>query len=155
MSKIYTESEVHTRDIDWFCAINGIYVHIASAGGRIPNLINNREVLRPIQRAVETLEAINTIEEVHINEDALQRIDMNREDYLPSFIRMVRKGFYSFDRTNIGAPEDNHYHLVAWPTHLVHDVENMPSIDYPGLDFDNPEEMHNICFDEIINCLAR
>lgn len=29
--RIYTESEIHTRDIDWFCAINGIYVHVASA----------------------------------------------------------------------------------------------------------------------------
>ncbi len=150
MPRIYTESEVHTRDIDWFCAINGVYVHIASAGGRIPDLLNNRRVLRPIQRAVETLEDINTVEEVHLNEDALRRIDVNREYYLPSFLRMARKGFYSFDRTNIGNPEDNHYHLVAWPTHLVNDVENMPTVNYPGLDFDNPEEMYNIGFDEIM-----
>lgn len=108
MPRMYNESEVHTRDIDWFCAINGIYVHIASAGGRIPDRINNRRVLRPIQRAVETLENINTVDEVHINDDALQRIDVNREYYLPSFIRMARKGFYSFDRTNIGNIEDNH-----------------------------------------------
>ena len=151
MPRIYTESEVHTRDIDWFCAINGIYVHIASAGGRIPNLINDRRVLRTIQREVETLEDINTGEEIHINADALDRIGVNREDYLPSFLRMAKKGFYSFDRTNIYDPEDNLYHLVAWPTHLVYDIENMPTINYPELDFDNPEAMDNICLDEIIN----
>lgn len=111
MPRIYTESEVHTKDIDWFCAINGVYVHIASAGGHIPNGINNRRVLRLIQRAVDALADINTVDEVHINEKALNRINMNREYYLPSFIRMARKGFYSFDRTNIGNIEDNHYHF--------------------------------------------
>lgn len=150
MPRIYTESEVHAKDIDWFCAINGVYVHIASAGGHIPNGINNRRVLRLIQRAVDALADINTVDEVHINEKALNRINMNREYYLPSFIRMARKGFYSFDRTNIGNIEDNHYHLVAWPTHLVNNVENMPTINYPELDFDNLEAIDNICFDEII-----
>lgn len=47
MGRIYTESEIHTRDIDWFCAINGVYVHVASAGGDIPNFINDYGVLRP------------------------------------------------------------------------------------------------------------
>ena len=148
--RIYTESEIHTRDIDWFFAINGIYVHVASAGGDIPNIVNDRSVLRPSQRVAEALDDINTDEEVHVNEAFLRRMNVNLEHYLPSFIRMAKKGFYSFDRTNVDNPEDDHYHLVAWPTHPVSNVENIPVINSDRLDFDNPEMMSDIPLKEII-----
>lgn len=150
MEKKYTESEIHTRDIDWFCAINGVYVHVASAGGDIHRIINDRNVLRPCQRAVEALEDINTDEEVHINDAFLRRMNVNLESYLPSFVRMAKKGFYSFDRTNINDPDDDHYHLVAWPTHPVDNVENIPVINSGRLDFDNPDLMNDIPLKEII-----
>ncbi|MEE1407245.1 MAG: hypothetical protein U0K42_08240 [Bacteroidales bacterium] len=150
MEKKYTESEIHTRDIDWFCAINGVYVHVASAGGDIPRIINDRNVLRPCQRAVEALEDINTDEEVHINDAFLRRMNVNLESYLPSFVRMAKKGFYSFYRTNINDPDDDHYHLVAWPTHPVANVENIPVINSDRLDFDNPDLMNDIPLKEII-----
>lgn len=150
MRRIYTESEIHTRDIDWFCVINGVYVHTASAGGGIPNFINDYGVLRPSQRAAEALEDINTDEEVHINEAFLREKDVNLQQYLPSFVRMAKKGFYSFDRTNVDNPEDDHYHLVAWPTHPVNNVENMPEINSDRLNFDNPEMMDDIPLKEII-----
>ena len=148
--RIYTESEIHTRDIDWFCAINGIYVHVASAGGNIPNFINNYSVLRPSQRAAEALVDINTDDEIHINEAFLRGMNVNLEHYLPSFVRMAKKGFYSFDRTNVDNPEDDHYHLMAWPTHSVSNVENIPVVNTVGLDFDNPEIMNDIPLTEII-----
>lgn len=148
--RIYTESEIHTRDIDWFCAINGIYVHVASAGGNIPNFINNYSVLWPSQRAAEALVDINTDDEIHINEAFLRGMNVNLEHYLPSFVRMAKKGFYSFDRTNVDNPEDDHYHLVAWPTHSVSNVENIPVVNTVGLDFDNPEIMNDIPLTEII-----
>lgn len=148
--RIYTESEIHTRDIDWFCAINGIYVHVASAGGNIPNFINNYSVLRPSQRAAEALVDINTDDEIHINEAFLRGMNVNLEHYLPSFVRMAKKGFYSFDRTNVDNPEDDHYHLVAWPTHSVSNVENIPVVNTVGLDFYNPEIMNDIPLTEII-----
>lgn len=148
--RIYTESEIHTRDIDWFCAINGIYVHVASAGGNIPNFIDNYSVLRPSQRAAEALVDINTDDEIHINEAFLRGMNVNLEHYLPSFVRMAKKGFYSFDRTNVDNPEDDHYHLVAWPTHSVSNVENIPVVNTVGLDFDNPEIMNDIPLTEII-----
>lgn len=148
--RIYTESEIHTRDIDWFCAINGIYVHVASAGGNIPNFINNYSVLRPSQRAAEALVDINTDDEIHINEAFLRGMNVNLEHYLPSFVRMAKKGFYSFDRTNVDNPEDDHYHLVAWPTHSVSNVENIPVVNTVGLDFDNPEIMNDIPLTGII-----
>lgn len=150
MRRKYTESEIHTRDIDWFCAINGVYVHVASAGGDIPNFINDRMVLRPSQRAAEALEDINTDEEIHINEAYLRGMNVNLEHYLPSFVRMAKKGLYSFDRTDIDNPNDGNYHLVAWPTHHVNNVENIPAINTVGLDFDNPEMMNGIPLEEII-----
>lgn len=75
---------------------------------------------------------------------------MNLEHYLPSFIRMAKRGLYSFDRTNVDNPEDDHYHLVAWPTHPVNNVENIPEINSGRLDFDNPEMMNDIPLKEII-----
>ena len=59
-------------------------------------------------------------------------------------------GFYSFDRTNINDPDDDHYHLVAWPSHPVNNVENIPEINSGRLDFDNPEMMSDIPLKEII-----
>lgn len=123
---------------------------MASAGGGIPRIINDRNVLRPSQRAVEALEDINTDEEVHINDAFLRRMNVNLESYLPSFVRMAKKGFYSFDRTNINDPDDDHYHLVAWPTHPVDNVENIPVINSDRLDFDNPDLMNDIPLKGII-----
>lgn len=123
---------------------------VASAGGNIPNFINNYSVLRPSQRAAEALVDINTDDEIHINEAFLRGMNVNLEHYLPSFVRMAKKGFYSFDRTNVDNPEDDHYHLVAWPTHSVSNVENIPVVNTVGLDFDNPEIMNDIPLTEII-----
>ena len=35
------ENFIQTRDIDWFMKINGIYIHAASAGGELPNFVND------------------------------------------------------------------------------------------------------------------
>lgn len=63
----YTEEYLRSRDIDWFCVINGIYVHIASAGGLLPVKINDREILRNNQRIVYGLDDIFTEEEIEVN----------------------------------------------------------------------------------------
>ena len=31
----YPESYLRSHDIDWFCVVNGVYIHVASAGGDI------------------------------------------------------------------------------------------------------------------------
>ena len=48
----YDEAYLYSRDIDWFCIIGGVFCHVASAGGLLPDVINDREKLRDIQKRV-------------------------------------------------------------------------------------------------------
>ena len=45
----YNENYMQTHDIDWFCIVNGVYIHLASAGGILPKGFRNRESLRTLQ----------------------------------------------------------------------------------------------------------
>lgn len=120
----YTEDYLRSRDIDWFCVIDGIYVHIASAGGLLPEGINDRERLCGNQRIVYGLADIFTEEEIEVNRTFLSARFGNQdggnqatEYYLESFLSMARKGFVSLDRTNLADLDDNTYHVVCKPRH--------------------------------------
>ena len=41
----YNKSYQLTRDMDWFFQLNNTPIHVASAGGNLPNLINDRTQL--------------------------------------------------------------------------------------------------------------
>lgn len=114
----YNETYIHTRDIDWFCIINNQYIHVASAGGQIPSQINERDTLRKIQHQVSEAEYIYSDDEILINTAFLrQKFDNVEkiEDYIKSFKDMAKKGFSSFDRTNLCDLNDNKYHMVCQP----------------------------------------
>ncbi len=124
----YSEIYLTNHDIDWFCNVNGIFIHVASAGGRIPDQINDDESLRKIQNKVELLEDIYTDDEIVYNEAAITNVlgvnnAKGRAQYIESFTAMARKGFASFDRTNIADSDDKQYHLVCMPNSF----ENKPS----------------------------
>lgn len=51
----YSESYIYSKDIDWFFKINNRYIHVASAGGKLPAIINDREKLRQTQYQVYNL----------------------------------------------------------------------------------------------------
>lgn len=117
---MYSDTYLTNHDIDWFCIVNGVYIHVASAGGGIPSQINDDETLRDIQYQVALLEDIYTDEDIVYNDEAIGNVlgengAKNREQYIESFKAMARKGFASFDRTNIADFSDNRYHLVCWP----------------------------------------
>ena len=44
----YSESYLTNHDIDWFGIVNGVYIHVASAGGDIPSQVNDIERLKDI-----------------------------------------------------------------------------------------------------------
>ena len=116
----YPESYIYNHDIDWFFVANGVYYHVASAGGGLPDQINDDEYLRKIQHQVELLPDIYTDEEIVYNEEAIAGVlgengVKGGAHYIESFTAMSRKGFVSIDRTNIGDLEDNKYHVVCWP----------------------------------------
>lgn len=132
-----------TRDIDWFCIVNGIYVHLASAGGILPMSFRNRDTLRTLQHNVAMAPYLFEEEDVVENEEFLnQRFADNpkgRESYVVSFREMARKGFVSMDRTNLTDPYDNRYHIVCMPRNL--DERSLQELDVPVISNDERPEL--------------
>lgn len=132
-----------TRDIDWFCIVNGIFVHLASAGGILPMSFRNRDTLRTLQHNVAMAPYLFEEEDVVDNEAFLnQRFADNRkgrESYVVSFREMARKGFVSMDRTNLQNPYDNRYHIVCMPRNL--DERSLQELDVPVISIDERPEL--------------
>ena len=107
-----------THDIDWYCVINGLNVHVASAGGMLPENMRDRDELRLLQHNVSKAQFLFSENEIVYNEGFLNSHFPDgkaREDYVRSFRDMARKGFVSMDRTNWTNPESNVYHVVCLP----------------------------------------
>ena len=120
---IYEDAYIHSKDIDWFCIIGDVFCHVASAGGLIPNIINDREKLRSLQKRVFDSDFIFDEEEIVVNEDFLDQHFGDdkeaRKAYMLSFMSMARKGFVSFDRTNVMDLNDQTYHIVCYPKNPI------------------------------------
>ena len=101
----YDEAYIYSKDIDWFCIIGDVFCHVASAGGMIPDVINDREKLRGLQKRVFDSDFIFDEDDIVVNESFLNQHFGNDEEartaYLHCFMSMARKGFVSFDRTNV------------------------------------------------------
>ena len=119
----YDEAYIHSKDIDWFCIIGDVFCHVASAGGMIPDVINDREKLRSLQKRVFDSNFIFDEEDIVVNEPFLNQHFGNDEEaravYLHSFMSMARKGFVSFDRTNVMDLNDQTYHIVCYPKNPI------------------------------------
>lgn len=129
------ESYIQSRDIDWFCNIDGIYIHVASAGGELPDVVNDRKMLREVQLGVSKLQDIYEEDQIVFNEEVIRKrlrnnierlaehgIENNEyneeegyRDYISTFAAMARKGFVSYDRVNVFDITDNRYSWVARP----------------------------------------
>ena len=124
MSKFRKEF-IETRDIDCFFKCNNYYLHVSTVGADLPDWINNREKIFHAYRQVERLDNKFETEELFVNREFLTHTlfanmqGKEREEainnYLPWFINIAKKGFMSFDRTNINDRTDTRYHLVACP----------------------------------------
>lgn len=141
----YLDDYMYSKDIDWFCIINKFYVHVASAGSLLPEIINDRNKLRKIQKQVFDLPYIFDDNDIIINDRFINERFNNNEDisnYLSSFIDMARKGFVSMDRTNLQEPDDQTYHIVCMPNKIIQlDIE---IIKIEGLFFEPNEPIGNI-----------
>ena len=122
----YPDNYLYSMDIDWFCIINGIFVHVASAGGFLPDEVNDREKLRENQSLVNRMDYIFNDNQIIVNWDFLRArfgyedgSDENISNYLESFIKMSKKGFVSLDRTHLEDPNDNTYHIVCMPNTII------------------------------------
>ena len=132
----FDEAYLYSRDIDWFCIIGGVFCHVASAGGLLPDVVNDREKLRDIQKRVFDMDYAIGNEEIWFNNEFLyQRFGNDiesREAYLSSFIQMSRKGFVSLDRTNVMDITDQTYHVVCYPRRII----ELNLLDLPQTDGD-------------------
>lgn len=138
---LLTEREQKYLDVDWYCVINDVPVHIASMGGKIPEAFCERNDLRLIQDKIVSLPDICDVEidgqyvqsVVSNGYQYIQRLGM--EDFIKqsfseftsftygdnrsieerfytfSFIQKAKKGFYSFARID----ETPTYKMIARP----------------------------------------
>ena len=122
----YPDDYIAAKDIDWFCVINGYYVYVASAGGALPEAINDRDKLRTLQRNVFMAPDKFADEDIDVNMQFLNARFGNQpnaqqqiSNYLVSFKAMARKGFIFFDRTNLSDSQDNAYYVVCEPRNPI------------------------------------
>lgn len=151
----YDEAYIQSKDIDWFCVIGGVYCHIASAGGALPEHINDREKLRELQKRVFEAQNIFEKEEIFINHDfLLQRFGRYEDNsdaieaYLDSFRNMARKGFVSIDRTNVVDIYDSIYHIVCYPPIRVDlpEFNDLYIIDNKAINYDSLNNINILSF---------
>lgn len=148
----FTDEYLLSNDIDWFFSINDVYIHVASAGGIIPEQINDKEKLRSIQRKVFNLPYIFNKEEIIFNEIFLnsrfgnQIYEQQRTYYLRSFTDMAMKGFISMDRTNLSDLDDNRYHIVCMPKRFepIEGLQEIFKIEHKEQTFYEPTSNINL-----------
>ena len=126
-----------TRDIDWFCIINGRCAHIASAGGLLPDRINDRDSLREIQHLVSTSENIYSPEEITYNEQFLSHrfAEKYEEDGILWFLEScelntlsIRRAMWQMEHADwfknvkgfmIGRPLNGQAGTIPTTTHII------------------------------------
>src|SRR5574343_1826661 len=112
----YSLIEQETRDLDIFFKDSSKLIHIATAGGQIPNqLADNDKQNEEFASEVSNLEQTF---EVEVNQNLAEFVnvpDNGLERYLRDFILMASRGLYSYDKTKVGNFEDQFFHLVARP----------------------------------------
>lgn len=112
----YSEIEQYSYDLDLFCKDKLKHIHIATGGGKIPDLLADSDFQNE-----EFKTYVNDLEEnfeIEINPNLIDLLDLDGpglESYLTDFRVYASKGFYSYDKTNIGEFEDSTFHLVAKP----------------------------------------
>ncbi|MCP2028734.1 hypothetical protein L1276_003905 [Flavobacterium sp. HSC-32F16] len=107
-----------TNDIDIFLKIHDCFIiHIASAGAILPTELAALDQL--LIRNKSIVYDFDSVFEVQINPNLQQLLKFKnaqeKDRYLTDFIRIAKKGIFSFDKTIVEDSTDPFYHLVAWP----------------------------------------
>lgn len=126
-------------DIDWFCELNGVNIHVASLGHIIPESVE--KTLPEVYEAVSAIDMVpwEGRNNIWYNEELVRRIvrlESNTEiaRYLSTFVVMARKGFYSFAPLTCD-PTDGGYYLMAKPVNYEHkSIEGVFKKETPDID---------------------
>lgn len=142
-------------DIDWFCQINGVNIHVASMGHALPKGVE--QTLHVVYEQVSKIEMVKWggKESLWYNEELLRevvKIEGNQAmaRYLATFVVMARKGFYSFAPLTTD-PTDNDYYLVAKPvSYKFNEIEGIFSKQIPEFDLSKIDSITAIPLVEMI-----
>lgn len=165
----YRKSYLSAYDLDWFMSVGGVWIHGASRGGMIPDVVNDSDSLPHLQAICSGIAEFSSGEEVRVSEgfvneryeraleifsgatglaDAELRqnylFENFREEFIWSFVEMARRGFYSFVRVNLDDPFDNIYRLVAKPSDGARKQLNKYMCQLPTNAFINADLQHYI-----------
>ncbi|KGO91244.1 hypothetical protein [Flavobacterium subsaxonicum] len=108
-------------DYDLFIFTSTVKIHIATGGAEIPwsliNLTKNNPAIYEFYSKFENeeIEVNSNLQDIVYRRQFELNRDFSVENYLRSFEKFARYGFYSFDKTNISNTKDASYHLVAYP----------------------------------------
>lgn len=115
----HSEEYYANSDIDWFCELNGVNIHVASLGHKIPEAVE--KTLPQVYGVVSGIEMApcEGRDGIWYNEELMRRVvGLERDEdiarYLYTFVVMARKGFYSFAPLT-SDPTDEGYYLMAKP----------------------------------------
>lgn len=148
----YSEEYMQSHDIDWFCKINELPVHLASNSGVIPEFANDRK--NNVNNQTNAYNSSYQFEEseIQINESYINHLfdietnmidkEHKKEMYLRSFVDMARRGYISMDRVNKDIHSKNYFHdsryvVVAWPPiinekRIVNSSFTIDEFEYPN-----------------------
>lgn len=137
-----THSKVflRTRDIDWAVKIGKDYIHVASAGGDLPKIVDDNlfKIWQELKKTRGLIDGGDVIvKEEYISEKYAEFREVNADEadfriqwYICSFVEMASRGFYSFDRDVRTPFEDSKYRLVASPGQMrIMPEYNLPVVD--------------------------
>jgi hypothetical protein len=117
----YNELEQITYDLDLFLRDKQKMIHIASGGGKIPERLANLD--SEIEEFSSIFNDLEEFSEIEINPNLIEILNFDSEreieNYLADFLAKARKGFYTYDKTNIGNFDDMTFHLVAKPSNSL------------------------------------
>lgn len=110
----YSIIEQELRDLDIFFKDNKKCIFLTSAGGRIPNILADNDISN--EDFSSTVLSLEELYEVEINNNLVELLNLENETaYLEDFLLMAKRGFYCYDKTNLGNFSDTMFHLVAKP----------------------------------------
>lgn len=118
------------NDFDIFLFDREKIIHIATAGGVLPNKLSNIE----IDFRVEALKVnlYRRVFDIKTNENIDKKGITDNKIYLSSFNWFAKRGFYSYDKSNIDDPLDTKYQLVSYPIYDREiELEQFAHIIYP------------------------
>lgn len=122
-------------DLDLFYPLSadGGYLHLATAGGAVPDSIFKEVRHRRIRSKIRALPdelRMSTALSPNLDRiiegkrrkmadrnfgEGVDSPDFDQEAYVRDFVNYASFGFYSFDRTDVSNPNGSGYHLVAYP----------------------------------------